>query len=176
MYKIQRGWITPRKQDPLNEHEQCSYELTKTEATCTRRAQDCTRPSVYILWIPVQGIFYDIPQQTMSGSLVLAICLTLSLCLSFLTAKCSSFYFIPSNPVHFLMRKCKQIVFPLELQKDGCPHDSWVLTQADHLRVCLLELSAAKENCGRCHNSGNLLPRLSFSAAENTAGLQSRNA
>lgn len=29
------GWRTPRKQDPLNQYEESSYELTEREVTCT---------------------------------------------------------------------------------------------------------------------------------------------
>ena len=53
--------------------------------------------------------FNDVSVWTMIGSLVFDIHWTLSLCLSFLMAMCSSFNSIPSNPVHFLMRKCKGV-------------------------------------------------------------------
>lgn len=33
--KRQKGLRTPRKQDPLNTHDQCIYEDTETEAACT---------------------------------------------------------------------------------------------------------------------------------------------
>lgn len=128
MYKIQRGWITPRKQDPLNEHEQCSYELTKTRQHAQGVHRTALGPQCIYYGSQFRVFFMIFLSRQWVGLWFCAIYLTLSLCLSFSTAKCSSFYFIPSNPVHFLMRKCKQIVFPLELQKDGCPHDSWVLT------------------------------------------------
>lgn len=34
-YRNQKGWRTPRKQDPLNQQDQFTYELTKYEAACT---------------------------------------------------------------------------------------------------------------------------------------------
>jgi hypothetical protein len=48
----QRGWRIPRKQDLLNQHDQCIYELAETEAASTGPALVCTRPSEYFLWLP----------------------------------------------------------------------------------------------------------------------------
>jgi hypothetical protein len=42
---------TQRKQGPLNQHDQSTYELTETEAACTGPAKVCTRSFVYLLCV-----------------------------------------------------------------------------------------------------------------------------
>ena len=54
----QREWEIPRKQGPLNQHEQSSDELTETKAACTAPEQVCPRS---LVWLPVK-CFYGIPE------------------------------------------------------------------------------------------------------------------
>lgn len=60
----------PRKQSPLNQHNQSPHELIETEEACTGHVQVCTRFSTHILWLPVY-VFNGFQSMQMSGSLAL---------------------------------------------------------------------------------------------------------
>jgi hypothetical protein len=59
--KMQRGWRTLRKQGPLNQYKQSSYELMESETASKRPAQGCAWTKagplgmyyVYVFCLPV---------------------------------------------------------------------------------------------------------------------------
>lgn len=57
-YKISR---IPRKQGPLNQHNQSSYKLTETKVPCTWPEWVYTGPCVYIM-VSSSVFFYRIPK------------------------------------------------------------------------------------------------------------------
>lgn len=42
-FKSHRSWMTPRKQDLLNKHDKCRYELTETKTACIGVTGVCNR-------------------------------------------------------------------------------------------------------------------------------------
>lgn len=58
-HKIQKGWGSTRKQEPLNLHEQSAQEDMETEGACTRPIPVCTKSSASILWLLLLCLWWE---------------------------------------------------------------------------------------------------------------------